>query len=194
MKYASKIVLVTALAGLILAPGFPVHADTYKATGQLSRVKRWSAEDAASALKTLNSFYKPALVGQFPGSVNGLKIGISTRKNVLSKLGQPDKVRSNSDGFDQYHAEMGHPGYAIAYKLNKVREIRYFGTNIERQTNIGGISKKMLLGRWGKPSSSVIIRNGSLVQQKISYNRGKFKLAFIFNSSTNLDHINLLKR
>ena len=72
--------------------------------------------------------------------------------------------------------------------------MRYFGTNVERQTNIGGITKRMLIRTWGSPSSSIVIRNGSLVQQKITYGRGSYKLAFIFNSSTNLDHINLLKR
>ncbi|WP_407673442.1 DUF4309 domain-containing protein [Paenibacillus silvisoli] len=59
---------------------------------------------------------------------------------------------------------------------------------------MGGITKRMLVGSWGAPTNSITIRNGSLVQQKITYVRGKYKLAFIFNSSTNLDHISLLKR
>ncbi|MCM3628251.1 YjgB family protein [Paenibacillus glycanilyticus] len=191
MKHASKMVLIMTLSGLLLAPGITAHAEAHIAK---KSIRQMNTEDAAQALRTLNSFYKPALTGQFPGSVNGLKVGVSTRKDVINKIGQPDKTRTNADGFDLYHAEMGHPGYAVAYKLNKVREIRYFGTNIERQTNIGGITKRMLLTRWGKPSKSVVIRNGSLVQQKIVYKRGKYNLAFIFNSSTNLDHINLLKR
>ncbi|REE67599.1 uncharacterized protein DUF4309 [Paenibacillus taihuensis] len=190
MKQLYKVALTVTIASFALTSGFTAQTYGHEA----AKIRKLSAEDAASALKTLNSFYKPALNGRFPGAVNGLKIGVSTRQNVLALIGQPDKTRTNADGFDQYNANMGHPGYAIAYKLNKAREIRYFGTNVERDTNIGGITKRMLLGKWGKPSKSNVIRNGSLVQQKITYNRGTYKLAFIFNSSTNLDHINLLKR
>lgn len=186
-----KAALAVALSSLVLTSGLAAHADAQEAS---ETMRQASAEDAVRALRTLNSFYKPALNGRFPGSVNGLKIGVSTRRTVIGKIGQPDKPRTNADAFDMYHAEMGHPGYAIAYKRNRIREMRYFGTNIERQTNIGGITKRLLFRQWGAPSSSVIIRNGSLVQQKITYYRGKYKLAFIFNTSTNLDHINLLKR
>ncbi|SDW04473.1 YjgB family protein [Paenibacillus sp. CF384] len=181
------------LAGLLLMTGLTEAAQA-NASEAAKPMRQMSASDAAMAKKLLNSFYKPALNGRFPGSVNGVKVGVSTRKNVLGIIGQPDKTRTDADGFDMYSAEMGHPGYAVAYKLNKVREIRYFGTNVERETNIGGITKRMLFAAWGAPSASVKIRNGSLVQQKITYNRGPYKLAFIFNSGTNLDHINLLKR
>ncbi|MFC4807868.1 YjgB family protein [Paenibacillus sp. GCM10023250] len=190
-KYWTMIALFGMLSSIIAATATAAQADAREAAG---KIRQLSASDAAMALKALNSFYKPALAGQFPGGARGLVIGTSTRQNVIAKLGQPDKKRTDADGFDLYHAEMGHPGYAIAYKLNKVREMRYFGTQVERQTNIGGISKQLLFRQWGKPSGSVVIRNGSLVQQKITYNRGKFKLSFVFNSSTNLDHINLLKR
>lgn len=191
MNLLRKTALAVTLSSLVLSSGLAAQADAQET---VALMRQASAEDAAMALKTLNSFYKTALNGRFPGSVNGLKIGVSTRQVVIGKIGQPDKPRMNADAFDVYHAEMGHPGYAIAYKLNKIREMRYFGTNIERQTNIGGITKRLLLGQWGAPSDSVTIRNGSLVQQKITYYRGKYKLAFIFNTSTNLDHINLLKR
>ncbi|SFS65889.1 YjgB family protein [Paenibacillus sp. BC26] len=185
--------LAVLLSSLLLIAGL-TEAAPANANEAAKPARQVSASDAAMAKKVLNSFYKPALNGRFPGSVNGLKVGVSTRKNVLGLIGQPDKQRTDADGFDLYHAEMGHPGYAVAYKLNKIREIRYFGTNIERETNIGGITKRMLIGAWGAPAGSVKIRNGSLVQQKITYIRGAYKLAFIFNSSTNLDHINLLKR
>ncbi|NBD24839.1 YjgB family protein [Paenibacillus glycinis] len=191
MNKLRKAAAAVTLSGFVLAFGLAARAD---AGGAAIKVRQANAQDAAMASKTLNSFYKPALNGRFPGSVNKLKIGVSTRQNVLGLIGKPDKTRTNADGFDSYSAEMGHPGYAIAYKLNKIREMRYFGTNVERQTNIGGITKRMLFKQWGAPSRSNIIRNGSLVQQKITYNRGKYKLAFIFNSSTQLDHINLLKR
>ena len=49
---------------------------------------------------------------------------------------------------------MGHPGYAFGYDSNHIiSEIRYFGTNVERQTNLGSITeinlKKQLGQRFG---------------------------------------------
>lgn len=188
-----KVALAVTLSSFVLTSG-----NTDLAQAQSSKIlkpmRQSNTEVTAMVRKTLNSFYKPALNGRFPGSMNKLKIGVSTRQDVTKLIGQPDKPRTNADGFDVFSAEMGHSGYAIAYKLNKIREMRYFGTNIERETNIGGITKKILFGQWGTPSNSIIIRNGTLVQQKVTYNRGNYKLAFIFNTSTNLDHINLLKR
>jgi len=151
-------------------------------------------EDAAQALKTLNRFYKPALKGQFPGSASGLTVGKSTRKDVIKAIGEPSEERKNASGYDLYNAEMGHPGYAFTYKSNKIREIRYFGTNIERQTNIGGITMSMLKKNWGAPDSTKTIKNGKTKQTKLTYIRGEYKLEIIFNSSTDLDHINLLTK
>ena len=144
----------------------------------------------AQALATLNSFYKPALKGQFP-SFNGFTVGVTTKEAVIKAIGKAPEPGKDSDAFDVYHAEMGHPGYAISYKLDRIREMRYFGTNVERQTNIGGITQSMLIQQWGAPSSSASIKSGKVTQKKITYVRGNYKLDFIFNSSTNLDHINL---
>ncbi|MGO4545003.1 YjgB family protein [Paenibacillus sp. 2TAB23] len=143
------------------------------------------------ALTTLNSFYKLALKGQFPGGMKGLTLGTSTRQDVQDQIGKAEAPGKDADAFDVYHAEMGHPGYAISYKLNKIREMRYFGTNIERQNNIGGITQNMLYKAWGMPNSAKTIHNGKLTQKKIVYNRGDYQLSFIFNSTTELDHINL---
>ncbi|KAF9120151.1 hypothetical protein BGX30_003340 [Mortierella sp. GBA39] len=146
------------------------------------------------ALQTLNSFYKPALKGQFPGAVSGLTVGKSTRQDVLHKIGEPENPMKDADGFDVYSANMGNPGYAIHYKLGKIREMRYFGTNVERQTNIGGITMKMLKQNWYAPSSVSTFKTGNKTQTKLTYNRGNYKLEFIFNSATELDHINLLTK
>ncbi|WP_246061869.1 YjgB family protein [Paenibacillus oralis] len=150
-----------------------------------------ASSDQAQALKTLNSFYKPALKGQFPGAVADLTVGVSTRQDVQEKIGKPDSPGKDSDAFDVYNAEMGHPGYTVSYKKDRIREIRYFGTNVERQTNIGGITLQMLVHNWGKPNASKTIKNGKLIQKKIVYNRGDYALSFIFNDNAHLDHINL---
>ncbi|MGE7824352.1 YjgB family protein [Paenibacillus sp. NPDC093718] len=149
---------------------------------------------AKQALKTLNSFYKPALKGQFPGAVSGLTIGKNTKQDVYKAIGEPSVPGKHADAFDVYGANMGNPGYAFSYKLNKIREIRYFGTNVERQTNIGGITMKMLKQNWFAPDATTTFKTGKIKQTKLTYNRGDYKLEFIFNSSTELDHINLLKK
>jgi len=155
-----------------------------------------SADNYASehALKTLNSFYKPALKGQFPGAVSGLTVGKSTKQDVYKAIGEPTMPGKDADDFDVYGANMGNPGYAFSYKLNKIREMRYFGTNVERQTNIGGITMKMLKQNWFAPDAATTFKSGKTKQTKLTYNRGDYKLEFIFNSSTDLDHINLLKK
>jgi hypothetical protein len=160
----------------------------------VSQAAAASASVTASeqALQTLNSFYKPALKGQFPGSVSSFTVGKSTRNDVYKLFGEPEQKSKNADAFDVYHAEMGHPGYAFSYKLDKIREIRYFGTNIERQTNIGGITMNMLKKNWYTPNATTTITNGKVKQTKLTYLRGDYKLEFIFNNSTELDHINLL--
>ncbi|GIO31071.1 hypothetical protein J2TS6_22120 [Paenibacillus albilobatus] len=146
---------------------------------------------AENALKTLNSFYKPALKGQFPGAVSGLTIGKSTKQNVIQKIGEPTVPGKSSGAFDVYGADMGNPGYAFSYQQNKIREMRYFGTNVERQTNIGGITISMLKQNWYAPNAVSTFKNGKKTQTKLTYIRGDYKLEFIFNSSKDLDHINL---
>ncbi|MFB5267754.1 YjgB family protein [Paenibacillus enshidis] len=149
-----------------------------------------SAEQKQMAIDTLNSFYKPALKGQFPGAVSGFTIGKTKRTEVIKKFGEPAEKSGN---FEWYTANMGNPGYAFAYKSGVINEIRYFGTNVERQTNIGGITISMLWQQWSKPTHSTTIRNSGKQQIKVTYLRGDYKLDFIFNSRTDLDHINLTK-
>ncbi|MEX3616049.1 YjgB family protein [Paenibacillus glucanolyticus] len=196
MKQLAKKAIVTfTMAGVVglSALGvnytvFPIHqaeADTNASTGNYA---------SEQALQKLNSFYKPALKGQFPGAVSGLTIGKSTKQDVYKTIGEPSLPGKDAEAFDLYGANMGNPGYAFSYKLNKIREMRYFGTNVERQTNIGGITMKMLKQNWFAPDATSTFKNGKTTQTKLTYNRGDYKLEFIFNSSTELDHINLMKK
>jgi len=52
----------------------------------------------------------------------------------------------------------------------------------------------MVKQQWGMPNASTTIKNGKLVQKKVTYTRGDYKLDFIFNDDTHLDHINLTKK
>ncbi|BFH62045.1 YjgB family protein [Paenibacillus azoreducens] len=193
-KSAKKVWAAFAVAGVVgigatLANSsvFPVHQVEAAAAKQDNYA-------SAHALQTLNSFYKPALKGQFPGAVSNLTIGKSTRKDVFKAIGEPEEARKNATGYDVYSPNMGNPGYAISYQSDKIREIRYFGTSIERQTNIGGITMSMVKKHWFAPNSTTTIKNGKTKQTKLTYIRGNYKLEFIFNSSTDLDHINLLAK
>lgn len=147
------------------------------------------------AFQTLMSFYKPALQGQFP-NFHGFAIGSTSHETVIKTIGKAEAPATDADGFDVYHAEMGHPGYAINYKLDKIREMRYFGTNVERETNLGGITVRMLVQHWGAPHASTLFKTGKTVQKKLTYVRGSYLLEFIFNgtSGTGLDHINLVRK
>ncbi|MCK9859565.1 YjgB family protein [Paenibacillus sp. ATY16] len=189
-KSMKNIAVASVLAGtlaLSATGAVPSHAAAAQSTA--------AVDDHAKAYETLMSFYKPALNGQFP-NFHGFTIGSTTHQSVIKAIGEAESPAKDSDGFDVYHAEMGHPGYAISYKLGKIKEMRYFGTNVERQTNLGGITVKMLVQHWGTPNESVLIKSGKTVQKKITYVRGKYQLEFIFDgtSGTGLNHINLVNK
>lgn len=185
-------VAIMAVGALTLsAAGITNELLPAKAAAASASASSATSDYYKQALQTLNRFYKPALQGQFPG-LEGLTLGKSTHEDVIKAIGEPEMPAKASNAFDFYHAEMGHPGYAISYKGNKIQEMRYFGTNVEREANIGGITVKMLVQQWGAPHSSTVFKTGSIEQKKIVYIRGAYQLEFIFNSSTNLDHINLV--
>lgn len=192
---AKKAIVALTMAGVFGVSAIGVNHAVFPLQ-QAEAATAANAGDYAAehALKTLNSFYKPALKGQFPGAVSGLTIGKSTKQDVYKAIGEPSVAGKHADAFDVYGANMGNPGYAFSYKLNKIREMRYFGTNVERQTNIGGITMKMLKQNWFAPDATTTFKTGKIKQTKLTYNRGDYKLEFIFNSSTELDHINLLKK
>lgn len=192
VKYA---IVILSAAGIVGLSSVGVN-HALSPLQQAEAASTASADNYASehAIKTLNSFYKPALKGQFPGAVSGLTVGKSSKQDVYKAIGEPPMPGKDADAFDVYGANMGNPGYAFSYKLNKIREMRYFGTNVERQTNIGGITMKMLKQNWFAPDATTTFNNGKTKQTKLTYNRGDYKLEFIFNSSTDLDHINLLKK
>ncbi|SFJ16294.1 protein of unknown function [Paenibacillus sp. UNC496MF] len=187
---SAKKTAIAAVAAGTLALSAVGAAPSYAAAGTAAPV-----DAHMKAFETLMSFYKPALQGQFPNFHN-FTLGSTTHETVLKTIGEAESPATDADGFDVYHAEMGHPGYAINYKLGKIREMRYFGTNVERQTNLGGITVRMLVQHWGAPNASTLIKSGKTVQKKLTYVRGKYELEFIFNgtSGTGLDHINLVNK
>lgn len=185
-----KITIATALVSIVGMGG--IVSSTNRLPASFAATESVTTTASEQALETLNSFYKPALKGQFPGSVRGLTLGENTRKDVFELIGEPYEQGDDAESFMIYHAEMGNPGYAFSFNMDKIDEMRYFGTNVERGTNIGGITMKMLYKNWYAPNSITSIKYGNVNQKKITYLRGDYKLEFIFNSNTDLDHINLL--
>lgn len=192
---AKKAIVALTMAGVFGVSAIGVnHAVFPLQQAEAAQAANTGDYAAKQELKTLNSFYKPALKGQFPGAVSGLTIGKSTKQDVYKAIGEPSVPGKHADAFNVYGANMGNPGYAFSYKLNKIREMRYFGTNVERQTNIDGITMKMLKQNWFAPDATTTFKTGKIKQTKLTYYRGDYKLEFIFNSSTQLDHMNLLKK
>ena len=123
LKYTAAAVVAVVAAGSITASFASPTVDAHRATAQ----RHWGSVVNAQALSTLNSFYKPALKGQFP-AFNGFTVGVTTKDDVIKTIGRAPQPGTDSDAFDVYHGEMGHPGYAISYKLDRIREMRYYGT------------------------------------------------------------------
>ncbi|WP_273542938.1 YjgB family protein [Bacillus altitudinis] len=143
MKKTAAFVVTASLASSTLfafSPSISAHAMTQTQAEQ-------SIPQGPNA--ALNSIYQLAHKGQMPYYAEGLKIGVQTKKDVRHKLGQPYPETGQS-GFDLYHAEMGNPGFAFHYdKKGKINEIRYFGTNVEKETNIGGMTPSLLKKQLG---------------------------------------------
>ncbi|WP_411348387.1 YjgB family protein [Paenibacillus sp. WLX2291] len=197
ISHTRKAAMIATITG-VTAAGALGAASTVLPTQSVQAASNSSASEASYqrnlAIKNLNSFYKPALKGQFPGNVQEFAIGKTKRADVMKRFSSADVPRTSATGFDAYTATMGSPGYSFRYTNDVLSEIRYFGTNVERQTNIGGITMQLLRQQWYAPSSTSTITTGKQKQTKVTYNRGDYKLEFIFNTGTDLDHINLVKK
>ncbi|WP_172197445.1 YjgB family protein [Saccharibacillus qingshengii] len=189
---ARQALLALSAAGVIAIGS--LGAATQLPLPSASAAQAPTASYSAMALKQLNTFYKPALKGEFPGNAAGFVVGETKRSEVIEKFGSPDVSRTSASGFDSYSANMGNPGYAMSYNAAGVlKEIRYFGTNVERQTNIGGMTVAMVKKAWYTPASTTTIKTGNSIQTKLTYKRGAYHVEFIFNNSLDLSHINLVK-
>ncbi|WP_254109490.1 YjgB family protein [Bacillus pumilus] len=147
MKKTTAFVMTASLATsafIGFSPVAPAHAMSKSAVEQ-------SVPQGPTT--ALNTIYELAHKGQMPYYAKGFKIGVQTKKDVHHKLGNPYPETGQSS-FDLYHAEMGNPGFAFHYDAKgKIDEIRYFGTNIEKETNIGGMTPSLLKKQLGQADS-----------------------------------------
>ena len=127
-----------------------------------------------------------------PYTAMGLKINENTQKEVYDTFGSPPEPGNTDETFDYYHAEMGHPGFAFAYNDDKtISQIRYFGTNVERDHNLGSITPKVLGKQLG--SADEIRHISSTNEINYIYKTGNYELQFIVGENQTVDHINLLE-
>ncbi|MFS0902628.1 YjgB family protein [Priestia aryabhattai] len=174
---------ITGIAAFGFAPVAQFDTPAHAATSQET--------SSQTAVKNINEIYNAAVQGEVPRLTADLKIGKSLRQDVRDQFGPPPEGSSNN--FDYYHAEMGHPGYAFGYDQNNViNEIRYFGTNVERQTNLGSITQANLKKELGQPNFTSKVKGDGTTQTKYTYHAGAYDLEFIFDDAKTLNHVNLV--
>ncbi|MFN3093413.1 YjgB family protein, partial [Bacillus pumilus] len=180
MKKTTAFVVTASLASSALigfSPAVSAHAMTKTAVEQ---------SVPQGPKNTLNNVYELAHKGQMPYYAEGLKIGVQTKKDVHHKLGNPYPETGHSS-FDLYHAEMGNPGFAFHYDAKgKIDEIRYFGTNVEKETNIGGMTPSLLKKQLGPADSVSTIPQTK--EKKYVYRTGDYELEFIVGHDPDINH------
>lgn len=138
------------------------------------------------ALETLIGIFEDAKTGKVFRLSDGIYIGKTSRKEVVDLIGEPEE----KDTFDHYHGSMGNASYDLAYNENGVlTEARYLGTNVERQTNLGGITTKDLIDQIGEPDQKREI--DSTNETNYIYKVGEYELQFIMKNDETTDHVNL---
>ncbi|MFF2459688.1 YjgB family protein [Peribacillus simplex] len=187
-KTAARMVSSVILTGSLLGAGASFSTEPVEAA---STTDSASAIAKEHALTTLHEIYNKAFSGEMPYTAMGLKINENTQKEVYDTFGSPPEP-GNTETFDYYHAEMGHPGFAFAYNDDKtISQIRYFGTNVERDHNLGSITPKVLGKQLG--SADEIRHISSTNEINYIYKTGNYELQFIVGEDQTVDHINLLQ-
>ena len=188
-KPAARMVSAFILTGSLLGAGASFSTEPVVAATTMDSA---SAIAKDHALTTLHEIHNKAFSGEMPYTAKGLKINENTQKEVYETFGSPPGPGNTDETFDYYHAEMGHPGFAFAYNADKtISQIRYFGTNVERDHNLGSITPKVLGNQLG--SADEIRHISSTNEINYIYKTGNYELQFIVGENQTVDHINLLE-
>ncbi|WP_336823248.1 DUF4309 domain-containing protein [Sporosarcina sp. USHLN248] len=138
------------------------------------------------SLEMLNNLYEDAKKGKVYKVPNGIYVGKTTRKEVVNRIGEPEE----QDDYDHYHGSMGNASYAFRYNQNEIlQEARYFGTNVERQTNLGGITEKDLREQLGNPHELRTI--DATNETNFIYDLNRYELQFVIGEDGTASHVNL---
>ncbi|WP_432355440.1 YjgB family protein [Sporosarcina sp. A2] len=152
-----------------------------------------STEDAVDqgqkqiAIETLNSLVEEGRKGKVYRLTDQFYVGKTTQTDVYNAIGKPER----QDTFDRYNGSMGQASYDLRYNEKGVLvEARYLGTNVERQTNLGGITSEDLVKQIGEPDEKHTLKETS--QISYIYKIDGYQLQFILNEKDTADHVNLL--
>ncbi|WP_077325041.1 YjgB family protein [Virgibacillus siamensis] len=174
-KVLQMVTVASLVIGSVLGVGMLSENAAYASSGTTAILNTSNQ----GAVNTLNKIYNSASKGEMPGNVQGLKIDKSTERAVHQKLGIPQKVEGQ---FDLYHWEMGQPGFGFAYHNdNTIKEIRYFGTGVERQTNLGGITPDLLGDQLG--TADEILNVPGTDEVDYVYKTGNYELHFVIGNN-----------
>ncbi|MFY0779403.1 YjgB family protein [Peribacillus simplex] len=188
-KPAVRMVSAVILTSTLLGAGASFSTEPIEAASTMDSTSGIPKEHA---LTTLHEIYNKAFSGEMPYTAKGLTISENTKKEVYETFGSPPEPGNSDETFDYYHAEMGHPGFAFAYNDDKtISQIRYFGTNVERDDNLGSITPKVLGKQLG--SADEIRHISSTNEINYIYKTGNYELQFIVGEDQTVDHINLLE-
>ena len=177
-KTATKWAAAAFLSGSLVAAGTELSTDPVSASSPVQ----------SQSVETLYDIYNSAYTGKMPNMPEDIIINEDTREDVRDTFGQPPTEDNGS--FDVYPAEMGHPGYAFGFNgAGTVTQIRYFGTNVERQTNLGSITPKVLEREIGGADHIRDVVGTNEIDY--IYQTGDYELHFIIGDDQTVDHINL---
>lgn len=139
------------------------------------------------AMDTLYGLIKDAKKGKVYKLTNQFYVGKTTQTDVWNAIGKPER----QDAFDRYTGSMGRASYDLRYNNEGVLiEARYLGTNVERQTNLGGITLNDLQEHLGDPDETIPLSETD--QTSYIYNVDSFQLKFVMSEKDVTDHVNLL--
>ncbi|MCM3757102.1 DUF4309 domain-containing protein [Sporosarcina aquimarina] len=144
-------------------------------------------EQKKMAIDTLNDLVLDGKKGKVYHLNDNFYVGKTTQTDVYNTIGKPER----KDTFDRYTGSMGQASYDLRYnEKGLLVEARYLGTNVERQTNLGGISSKDLVEQLGNPDEKRMLEDSN--QTSYIYELGSYEIQFVMTEKDNADHVNLL--
>ncbi|MCY8720787.1 MULTISPECIES: YjgB family protein [unclassified Bacillus (in: firmicutes)] len=186
-KTMSILTAAAALTGTLSGFGAASFSTPAKAATQTSTISEDTNHSAAELVKNL---YNTAYTGEMPQQVQGLTINKSTKGDVHAALGEPERPVGGDNRFDLYHWNMGQPGYGFSYHEDMtISEIRYFGTGVERQLNLGGVTPEVLRNELGPANRVLTVPFTDEIDYV--YDTGQYELHFVIGTDQTADHVNL---
>ncbi|OLQ57837.1 hypothetical protein BHT94_01775 [Bacillus licheniformis] len=186
-KTISAITAAAAVTSSFTGFGAAAFSAPAKAAAQTNTLSEHTNQSAANLVKNL---YSTAYRGEMPHQAHGLTINKSTKGDVHARLGEPERPVGGDNRFDLYHWNMGQPGYGFSYhKDMTISEIRYFGTGVERQLNLGGVTPEVLQNEIGPANRVLAVPFTDEIDYV--YDTGRYELHFVIGKDQTADHVNL---